>query len=770
MYRFVTAFVFVVLCYGASSKCFAQQELRASAISLVPPAHAAIETATEFNERIYAVHTGGGLMSYSQTLGDAQRVEFFRGKAVSKVYVYDAVMFVVTFDGEYYSTTNGIDYTALNVQARLECRMPDMQPYIWTSTGLVTVSVSSGSVNVVPVSSISCPPTVTSFVVVGDTILAKPLSTSNSASENEIKRWHVSGDTLPTLIPDSLPQDGYSQLVILSNGWLGAIRYFDVFVSDPREGAGSKWSAIPDPLIMIRPLRIRRLHPATLPLSRTVIEWDNPTNQAPEFYWYVNNSSTVERVNTPSIAPITYPSCIVHLGDALVVGASENNIVVAPDSIYRQPLQTPVINKTLNLSGHFTNGRPVLLTPLSTPPPVNTTVVAGFTDAGVLYPFGPRQSDIVVSRVLDVIHESNRVFLLTGAGMLKYYVQFDSLRQLTEAGLNLSSNEAAAIVYDDTLILISPRRIRVSTNGGDDWLVRIAPRLFRGAQTAFKVGDYIVAQGVDGIATMSIQDILEEDTVDATMWYPRNGLTMCLAGSVGSRATIVIGHPRGNIQPNFHIDTFTVYALDPATARRDSVNVVLGQPVFSNFTAFWLQDTLRIVNMAAGRHIDVVGSNVVRDVYYTHSPLLATGYYGDVRILPDSSGYIVFYRGYATAEIVQLFPADTTTSVDNGHIDYMVNEMYAEMYIEGVSPNPSRDQFNVVIGRHPQADPGSAQLRLHDINGNLVTDLSTMLDPQQTHGTKHTVEVISKDLPAGTYLITIENRGRKDVKIVKIVR
>jgi len=766
----MTAFVFVVLCYGASSKCFAQQELRASAVSLVPPEHAAIETATEFNERVYAVHTGGGLMSYSPTLGDAQPVEFFRGKAVSKVYVYDAVMFVVTFNGEYYSTTNGIDYTALNVQARLECRMPDMQPYIWTSTGLVTVSVSSGSVNVVPVSSISCPPTVTSFVVVGDTILATPLVTTNTTIRNVIQRWHMRGDTLPPVVPENLAPVQFSDFALLSNGLIAGIRLMHIYVSDPRKGAGIHWQQLMDPVLENEPLFVRRMFPATIARKPTVLLYPSAMSDPPTYFRVHDTSSSVDVVSLPRSGLESSPSTFVCIERGYLIGSNGSSIVVTNDSIYRQQHQTPVVNLMSDLYGHLTNGRQVLISARDTADSIARVVLTAFTDSDISYPFGRKLTDIPIKDVFEVIHDRTRVYLMTNVGLVEYDVVADTLQPLFDDQQEILRGTASVLVFGDTLIVITQRKVNVSTNGGNDWSVRVAPRLFRGAQTAFKVGDYVVAQGVDGIATMSIQDILEKDTVDATMWYPRNGLTMCLAGTVGSRATIVIGHPRVNIQPNFHVDTFTVYALDPATARRDSVNVVLEQPVFSNFTAFWLQDTLRIVNMAAGRQIDVVGSNVVRDVYYTHSPLLATGYYGDVRILPDSSGYIVFYRGYATAEIVQLFPADTTTSVDNGHIDQVVNDMYAEMYIDGVWPNPSRGQFNVVIGRHPQADPASAQLRLYDINGNLVTDLTTMLDPQQTHGTKHTVEVTSKDLPAGTYLITIENRGRKDVKIVKIVR
>lgn len=765
-----TACVLAVLCSVVTLTCYAQQELQSSAISLVPPEHAAIETATEYNGRIYAVHTGGGLMSYSTTLGDAQRVEYFHGVAVSKVYVYNGVMIVVTFNGQYYFTTDGIDFTALNVQARMECRMPDMQPYMWTPTGLVTISVSSANVTVLTVSSIPCPPLVTSFVVVGDTILAKSSSTSSEANENEIKRWHIRGDTLPTLIPDSLPRDGYRQLVMLSNGWIGAMRYSDVFVSDPREGAGIRWSPVLDPLNMIRPLSIQRLYSATLPFRSTVFEWSNLPPQEPEFYSFIDSTSLIERVRTPSIAPIMYPSCFVHLEDAQLLGARENNVLIVHDSMYRQLLQVPVINHVSNASVHFTNGRPVLLAPLVTPPPANTSVIAGFTYSDVLYPFGSRQSNMRISDVVDVIHEDNRVYLLTDAGMLEYDVQSDSLRRLSDEKLSLSANGSTSVVNDDTLIVISPRRIRVSTNAGKDWSVKIAPKLFRGVRNAYKVGDYVVANAIDAIATIHIREILGKDTVDVTMWNPRNASIMRLAGTVNDKATVVVGHPRNSVPINHVFDTLTVYTVDPATLERDSVDIIPDQSVFSSFTAFWLKDTLRIVNMAAGRHIDVVGSKVVRDVSYTQSPLQSATYDGDVRILPDSTGYIIFYSAYSTADVVQLFPPDTTTSTKGGGIEQKLHDMYAEMYIDGVQPNPNRGAFRVVIGRHPQADPATAQLRLYDINGNLVTDLTTMLNPQQAYGTKHVVDVTASDLPAGTYLMTIENHGRKDVKIVKIVR
>jgi len=100
----------------------------------------------------------------------------------------------------------------------------------------------------------------------------------------------------------------------------------------------------------------------------------------------------------------------------------------------------------------------------------------------------------------------------------------------------------------------------------------------------------------------------------------------------------------------------------------------------------------------------------------------------------------------------------------------VLDEAYALMYVDAIIPNPNRGVFRVVLGRHPKADPPSARLRVYDIIGNVVLDASNMIEANWPQGSTRTIDVQLSNVPAGIYLVTIENRGKTNTKLVNVLR
>jgi len=338
------------------------------------------------------------------------------------------------------------------------------------------------------------------------------------------------------------------------------------------------------------------------------------------------------------------------------VGSKDRNSSVYNDELYSQELAHPVFDTLSNFVPLLYGRTPELVTTYQPTVDSRDLSMVSFSENGVsssLAGIQLRQQKLSIGDVIAVQKFPKRTLVLANYGIMEVDPDGDTLRPISDRRMGYIRNAASMWTSGDTIIVISYRRFWTSTDQGDTWRVVVAPNLFVGASQNVRAGNTLFTIAAGMLSQVHIDSLFQRDTVAVQSTLLQGTDIKQIAGTIGDAAIIVTGIPSTSLHETFRYDTLRVHTIDGTTQQHDSVSVVPSKPIIGFCDALVLHDTLRIVNVSSGRHIDIVDGSVSRDVTYTNAPLFASSPL-DVYVLPDSSGYVVVSRAPYTG--IAIFP------------------------------------------------------------------------------------------------------------------